>query len=144
MRYRVAPRDRAVFLRAMAEVQHVRGRAGALDWRLYEDVAHPEGWLEVWCMQNWTDHLREAVRLSEEDKQACWPPSARSTVAERPLALPASSPSIRASPLRAQRQGASYVGAAIPSNRSVRMPDSPDRHCATRPRARTCTRPTTT
>ncbi|MBV8915323.1 MAG: MFS transporter, partial [Acetobacteraceae bacterium] len=70
MRYRVAPRDRAVFLAAMAEVQHVRGRAGAMDWRLYEDVAHPEGWLEVWAMQNWTDHLREAIRLSEEDKQA--------------------------------------------------------------------------
>src|SRR4051794_18073229 len=34
MRYRVAPRDRAVFLRAMAEVEHVRGRAGAMDWRL--------------------------------------------------------------------------------------------------------------
>jgi hypothetical protein len=41
-----------------------------MDWRLYEDVAHPEGWLEVWWVQNWTDHLREAVRLSEEDKQA--------------------------------------------------------------------------
>jgi len=70
MRYRVMARDRAVFLRAMAEVQHVRGRAGAMDWRLYEDVAHPEGWLEVWWVQNWTDHLREAIRLSEEDKQA--------------------------------------------------------------------------
>ncbi|HYZ63172.1 MAG TPA: MFS transporter [Acetobacteraceae bacterium] len=70
MRYHVAPRDRAAFLEAMAEVQHVRGRAGAMDWRLYEDVAHPEGWLEVWSMQNWTDHLREAIRLSEEDKRA--------------------------------------------------------------------------
>ncbi len=68
MRYRVAPADRDRFLLAMEAVQHVRGRAGALDWRLYEDVAHPEGWLEVWSMQNWTDHLREAVRLSDEDR----------------------------------------------------------------------------
>ena len=67
MRYRVASADRGRFLAEMDAVQHVRGRAGALDWRLYEDVAHPEGWLEVWSMQNWTDHLREAVRLSEED-----------------------------------------------------------------------------
>ena len=65
---RAAPTATA-FLLAMEEVQHVRGRAGALDWRLYEDVAHPEGWLEVWSMQNWTDHLREAVRLSDEDRQ---------------------------------------------------------------------------
>ena len=69
MRYRVAPSDLAVFLGAMDAIQHVRGRAGAMDWRLYEDVAHPEGWLEVWTMQTWTDHLREAVRLSDDDKR---------------------------------------------------------------------------
>lgn len=69
MRYRVTPAGRERFLDAMSAVQHVRGRAGALDWRLYEDVAHPEGWIEVWSMQNWTDHLREAVRLSDDDKQ---------------------------------------------------------------------------
>ena len=69
MRYRVPTESREVFLGAMDAVQHVRGRAGAIEWRVYEDVAHPEGWLEVWSMQNWTDHLREAVRLSDEDKQ---------------------------------------------------------------------------
>ena len=69
MRYRVAGLDRDRFLDVMDAVQHVRGRAGAIDWRLYEDVAHPEGWLEVWAMQNWTDHLRESVRLSDDDKQ---------------------------------------------------------------------------
>ncbi len=69
MRYRVAPTDRDTFLAAMDAVQHVRGRAGAVDWRLYEDVAHPEGWLECWSMLNWTDHLREAVRLSDDDKR---------------------------------------------------------------------------
>jgi hypothetical protein len=52
----------------MIGVQRVRGRSGAMDWRLYEDVAHPDGWMEVWSMQNWTDHLREAVRLSDDDK----------------------------------------------------------------------------
>ena len=43
MRYRVAPVDRAEFLDAMLHVQHARGRTGTLDWRLYEDVAHPDG-----------------------------------------------------------------------------------------------------
>ena len=68
MRYRVLPEHRDTFLAAMEEVQHVRGRAGVLVWRLYEDVAHPDGWMEVWAMQNWTDHLREANRLSDGDR----------------------------------------------------------------------------
>ena len=68
MHYRVAPAERAAFLATMREVRQVRGRAGALFWQLYEDVAHPEGWLEVWSMESWTDHLREVGRLSEEDR----------------------------------------------------------------------------
>ena len=66
--YRVSQEDRSDFLHAMAEVRKVRGRAGAMFWQLYEDVAHPEGWMEVWSMESWTDHLREVTRLSEEDR----------------------------------------------------------------------------
>lgn len=66
--YRVRPEERDVFLEAMDDVRLVRGRAGALFWQLYEDVAHPEGWLEVWSVENWTDHLREVTRLSAEDR----------------------------------------------------------------------------
>jgi MFS family permease len=68
--YRVQQGERGEFLAAMAEVRKVRGRAGAMFWQLYEDVAHPEGWLEVWSMESWTDHLREAARLSENDHAA--------------------------------------------------------------------------
>ena len=65
--YRVNQEDRSNFLRAMADVRKVRGRAGAMFWQLYEDVAHPEGWMEVWSMESWTDHLREEIRLDEDD-----------------------------------------------------------------------------
>jgi len=68
MHYRVAPAQRTAFLAAMREVRQVRGRAGATFWQLYEDVAHPEGWLEQWSMESWTDHLREVGRLSEADR----------------------------------------------------------------------------
>jgi hypothetical protein len=67
--YRVAPEQRAEFLKLMRGARQVRGRSGALFWQVYEDVAHPEGWLEVWSMESWTDHLREVTRLSEDDKQ---------------------------------------------------------------------------
>jgi MFS family permease len=65
--YRVRNEDRQAFLAAMADVRDARGRAGAIIWQLYEDVAHADGWLEVWAMENWTDHLREATRMSESD-----------------------------------------------------------------------------
>jgi MFS family permease len=68
MHYRVAPAERPAFLATMREVRQVRGRAGASFWQLYEDVAHPEGWLEQWSMESWTDHLREVGRLSEADR----------------------------------------------------------------------------
>jgi MFS family permease len=68
--YRVTQEERREFLQAMAEVRKVRGRAGAMFWQLYEDVAHPEGWMEVWSMESWTDHLREVTRLSDEDRAA--------------------------------------------------------------------------
>jgi MFS family permease len=68
MHYSVAPAERTAFLATMREVRQVRGRAGAAFWQLYEDVAHPEGWLEQWSMESWTDHLRELGRLSEQDR----------------------------------------------------------------------------
>jgi MFS family permease len=67
--YRVDPLQRADFLRLMNEVHHIRGRAGAVFWQVYEDVAHPEEWVEVWTVESWTDHLREAMRLSDEDRR---------------------------------------------------------------------------
>ncbi len=70
VRYRIDPADRGAFLEAMREVRLVRLRSGALTWRLYEDVAHPECWAEFWAVENWTEHLREAHRLTEGDTAA--------------------------------------------------------------------------
>ncbi len=67
--YRVEPLQRVDFLKLMNEVHHLRGRAGAVFWQVYEDVAHPQEWVEVWSMESWTDHLREAIRLSDDDKR---------------------------------------------------------------------------
>jgi MFS family permease len=67
--YRVEPLQRIDFLNLMNELHHIRGRAGAVFWQVYEDVAHPEGWVEVWSMESWTEHLRETIRLSEDDKR---------------------------------------------------------------------------
>ncbi|WP_439595980.1 MFS transporter [Falsiroseomonas sp.] len=68
VRYRIAPADRAAFLAAMAACRQVRLRSGAQGWRLYEDVAHPELWVELWLMESWTEHLREEERMTEWDR----------------------------------------------------------------------------
>jgi MFS family permease len=68
--YRVGVARKEAFLSAMAEVREVRGRAGAAEWQLYEDVSHAEGWLEIWTMETWNDHLRESGRMDEQDRAA--------------------------------------------------------------------------
>jgi len=82
--YRVEPLQRIAFLKLMNELHHVRGRAGAVFWQVYEDVAHPEGWVEVWSMESWTDHLRQAVRLSEDDKRLLTAVAVFQHAADRP------------------------------------------------------------
>ncbi|MBV1797936.1 MFS transporter [Siccirubricoccus sp. G192] len=68
VRYRIDPAERPDFLAVMQEVRRVRLRSGAMTWRLYEDVAHPERWVELWAVASWTEHLREEQRLTEEDR----------------------------------------------------------------------------
>ena len=102
-KYEIDPVQQEEFLAAMVEVRDARGRAGAVNWHLYEDVAHPEGWIEIWAVENWTDHLREAARTSESDRAVLakaqsfhigepLPPARYIAVAPHRLLLPASVP----------------------------------------------------
>ncbi|MBK1661806.1 MFS transporter [Paracraurococcus ruber] len=70
VRYCIDPAERAPFLAAMQEVRRVRLRSGAVSWRLYEDVAHPERWVELWAVESWTEHLREEARRTDWDRAA--------------------------------------------------------------------------
>jgi hypothetical protein len=68
--YHVDPARKDAFLAAMIELRDVRGRAGAILWNLGEDISNPNHWVELWWMESWTDHLREAGRLSDDDRAA--------------------------------------------------------------------------
>ncbi len=70
VRYRIDPAERATFLAAMQEVRRVRLRSGAATWALYEDIAHPERWVELWSVESWTEHLREESRRTDWDSAA--------------------------------------------------------------------------
>ena len=94
VRYCIDPADRTAFLAAMAQLRRVRLRSGALWWRLYEDVAHPELWAEFWAVESWTEHLREMHRLEPEDRAAI----ARAAALHRGDRPPAASRSIAHDP----------------------------------------------
>jgi len=82
--YRVAPQEREAFLAVMHDVRLVRGRSGAAFWQVYENVAHPEAWLEIWSMESWADHLREGARLSDDDRAVLARAAVFQTDARRP------------------------------------------------------------
>ena len=82
--YRVTPAERDAFMAIMRELRLLRGRTGAQFWQLYEDVAHPEGWVELWSMESWTDHLRESGRLSDSDRDVLARATAFQHETERP------------------------------------------------------------
>lgn len=68
VRYRINLGQREEFLRVMREVRRVRLRGGAALWHLYEDLAAPERFVEMWAVESWDEHLREQSRLTEEDQ----------------------------------------------------------------------------
>ena len=70
VRYDVPEAGRAAFLAAMEEVRRVRLRNGAIAWRLLEDIARPDRWIELWAVESWAEHLREETRMGEADRAA--------------------------------------------------------------------------
>jgi MFS family permease len=109
--YQVAIPQRADFLRLMQQVHQVRGRAGAVFWQLYSDVAHPEHWLEVWSMESWTEHLREVVRLSEDDRRLLTDVAVFQHEAERPTRFLAVDPNEQLATATVEREHLRVAGA---------------------------------
>lgn len=81
VRYRIDPAQRPAFLAAMQEVRRVRLRSGAGTWGLYEDVAQPDLWVELWTVDSWTEHMREESRRTDWDRAAL----ARAAALHHPL-----------------------------------------------------------
>ena len=104
-------RERADFLATDAAVRQVRGRAGAVFWQLYQDVAHPERWLEMWSMESWTDHLREVVRLSEDDRRLLTDVAVFQHEAERPTRYLAVDPNEHLATAMVEREHLRVAGA---------------------------------
>ncbi|MEV0481701.1 MFS transporter [Streptomyces sp. NPDC050508] len=67
--YRVAPDDRAAFIKAMDRVAHSRRRTGALTWGLFQDGNEPGRFIENYLVGSWAEHLAQHhSRLSTTDR----------------------------------------------------------------------------
>ncbi|MEM6819059.1 MAG: MFS transporter [Pseudomonadota bacterium] len=57
------------FLAAIHELSGERYRDGAYDWGVYQDVEHPERWVEWFLVSSWNEHLRQHERVTVHDQE---------------------------------------------------------------------------
>jgi hypothetical protein len=67
--YRIDPRDREPFLRALGRYARERYRDGAYDWGIFEDPAEQGRFIETFMTDSWLDHLRQHRRVTQADRQ---------------------------------------------------------------------------
>jgi MFS family permease len=66
--YRIDPKNRAPFLRALGRYAHERRRDGAYEWGLFEDPAQDGRFLETFLTDSWLEHLRAHERVTRADR----------------------------------------------------------------------------
>jgi predicted MFS family arabinose efflux permease len=66
--YRIAPGNRARFLKALYRYSRARRRDGAYDWRLFEDPAEDGKFVETFMTDSWLEHLRLHARVTKADR----------------------------------------------------------------------------
>jgi MFS family permease len=66
--YRIEASNSAAFTVAMEELAGERRRGGAYAWNLFEDVAEPGRFLEIFHEESWVAHLRHHERISAADR----------------------------------------------------------------------------
>ena len=65
--YRIDAKNRSEFLDALEEIGHERKRDGAFAWRVFEDVANHDRFVEAFLIDSWLElkHLRERVTVAD-------------------------------------------------------------------------------
>jgi quinol monooxygenase YgiN len=68
VQYRIAPKDREVFLDALDKLERERRRDGAYNWGIFEDAAEEGRYLETFLVESWVEHLRQHRRVTNADQ----------------------------------------------------------------------------
>jgi MFS family permease len=66
--YRIDPKNRAAFLRALGRYARERRRDGAYEWGLFEDPAQDGRFVETFLTDSWLEHLRAHERVTKADR----------------------------------------------------------------------------
>lgn len=66
--FEIAPEDAEAFVTAMEAVRRLRMRDGALRWTLFQDMAEPSSWTEMFLVESWNEHLRQHGRITHADQ----------------------------------------------------------------------------
>ncbi len=69
IKYEIALDQRAAFLHAMQSLGVIRRRDGAFAWGIFEDLAAPGHYIEIFQVDSWLDHLRQHARITREDQR---------------------------------------------------------------------------
>ncbi len=65
--YDIDPKQAAEFRQVMGEIKVVRRRDGAIRWELFNDVAKPNRFFEVFLVESWAEHVRQHSRVTKAD-----------------------------------------------------------------------------
>jgi quinol monooxygenase YgiN len=66
--YKIDPRERAAFLRALDKLARERRRDGAYIWSVFEDAAVEGRMVETFLIESWLEHLRQHERVTHADR----------------------------------------------------------------------------
>jgi len=66
--YRIDPKNRTAFLKALARLEHERRRDGAYAWGVFDDAAEEGRIVETFLVESWMEHLRQHERVTNADR----------------------------------------------------------------------------
>lgn len=66
--YRIDPKNRDAFLRALGKNSRERRRDGAYEWGIFEDPADEGRFIETFLTDSWLEHLRQHRRVTKSDR----------------------------------------------------------------------------
>ena len=67
--YRIAPEDRAEFLKAVHKLERARRRNGAGSWRVFRDLEQDGRFVERFVIDSWAEYTRLRTRMTQTDRK---------------------------------------------------------------------------
>ena len=67
--YAVIPEREAEFVAAIHKYARIRRRDGAYRWGIYRDTEVRDGYLEIFLVNSWAEHLRQHERQTQADRE---------------------------------------------------------------------------